>query len=195
MQPSGKKTRRVTIGGLALFVVLAAVFTAGEALSDPGGWRGAGLVALWAVPLVTLGVLAWWRPGPTSRVLGGGVIGVAAMDIWAAFGPRQWASFERGLGPVRAVVTFALAGVLTVLAIKLTTRAGWMLVAVGGLPLVLGVLRPGGTSAPLGLLSLPLTVAGVLLLTSTRPAPTSSRRAPLAPGAATGRTRPRRRAA
>lgn len=188
MDRSGKM-RRLTIGGLALFVVMAAVFTAAEALDDPGGWSGIGLIALWAVPLVALAVLSWRRPDPTSLIVGGVVVGVAGMDSWAAFAPHQWSSFEHGLGPVRAIVTFAVAGVLTVLAIKRTARAGLMLVAVGAIPLVLGVLRPRGTSAPLSLLSAPLTVAGVLLLTSARQPPPPHRIS------GTGRERPRRAAA
>lgn len=189
MDPSAKKLRRLTIGGLAVFVVLAAVFTAGETLSDPGGWSGIGLIALWGVPLVALAVLSWRRPDLTSRIAAGLVIGVAGMDGWAAFAPRQWASFEHGLGPVRAIVTFVVAGVLTALAIKRTARAGWMLVAIGAIPLVLGVLRPRGTSAPLSVLSLPLTVAGVLLVASSRREPPPHRIAQ------PGRARPRRRAA
>lgn len=193
MHPSGKM-RRLTIGGLAALVVMAAAFTAGEALNDPGGWSGIGLIALWGVPLVALAALSWRKPDLASRIVGGAVIGVVALDSWAAFGPSGSASFEHGIGPVRAIVTFALAGVLAVLAVKRTARAGWMLTVIGAIPLVLGALRPGATSAPLSLLSIPLTAAGVLLLASTGRAPS----APLAErgrNAETSRSRARGRAA
>lgn len=189
MHPSGK-TRRVTIGGLAVLVVMAAVFTAGEALNDPGGWPGVGLIAMWGVPLVALAALSWRKPELASRIAGGVVIGVVALDSWAAFGPSRSASFERGIGPVRAIITFALAGVLAVLAAKRPARAGGMLAVIGAVPLALGAIRPDSTSAPLSLLSIPLAAAGVLVLASTG-------RAPSDPIAARGRnaeaSRPRAR--
>ncbi|HET8659102.1 MAG TPA: hypothetical protein VFM55_08910 [Micromonosporaceae bacterium] len=43
--------RRVCLRLTAGYVLFAAAFAAGEAVVDPGGWRAAGLILAWAVPL------------------------------------------------------------------------------------------------------------------------------------------------
>lgn len=58
------------LGFALVFGLFAWFFIAGEAMSGPGGWRGAGLVALWTVPLAGLAVLAWYRPAQATTVLG-----------------------------------------------------------------------------------------------------------------------------
>lgn len=66
---------------MALSTLLAGAFTVGETFADPGGWKAAGLVASWAVPLLVLAMLAWYRPGwaaPACVVLTVALIGVSA---------------------------------------------------------------------------------------------------------------------
>jgi hypothetical protein len=150
---------------LGAFTVVAVLFTAGEALSDPGGWQGLGLVALWLIPLAALG---WWfatHPDQGAKVATGLVVAMVLIDLWAAWGPGSWSAWENHHGPWRAVLTFAVGGLLAVLAIERTRRAGVLLVVLGGLTMVLSVSVRG--SSPLAVVAVPILLCGLMILAST----------------------------
>lgn len=163
---------------MALFTVIAGAFIVGETVTDPGGWKAAGLVAAWAVPLLALAALAWYRPSwavPVFAVLTAAVIGVS---IWFAVSPR-------GKGPAEAVLTFTLAAAIALLGLKRTAAAGVLLLVVGIVPVAVSSLARGhGAFGSLAAVSLAPVVTGALYLLSAlmtgRPAP--SARADTGPG-------------
>ncbi len=155
---------------MALSTLAAAVFIVGETFTDPGGWRAAGLVAAWAVPLAVLAALAWYRPGwavPVFAVLTAAVIGVST---WFAVSPR-------GKGPADAILTAALVGAIAVLGLKRTGVAGVLLLIAGIVPFAASTLVSGhGGFGSLAAVSFVPLVAGILYLLSAsikggRPAP------------------------
>ena len=54
--------RRAGFGLMALSSFFFGAFIIGDTFADPGGWKAAGLVAAWAVPLAGLAALSWLRP-------------------------------------------------------------------------------------------------------------------------------------
>ena len=157
---------------MALSSFTAGAFIVGETFGDPGGWKAVGLVAAWAVPLVVLVVLAWYRPTwavPVFAVLTAAVIG---MSIWLAVNPR-------GKGPTAAILTFALAAPITVLGLKRTGVAGALLLVVGIVPFTMvGLVSGHGGFGSLAAVSFAPIVTGVLYLLSasikgSRPAPSA----------------------
>lgn len=157
---------------VALSTLIAVVFIVGETFTDPGGWKAAGLVAAWAVPLAVLAALAWYRPGlavPVFAVLTAAVIG---MSIWFTVSPR-------GKGPTDAILTFALAAAIAVLGLKRTGAAGVLLLTVGIVPFaVSSLVRSHGHGGSLAAVSFAPIVAGILYLLSasiksSRPAPSA----------------------
>ena len=161
-------------GGFAVMTLstcIAAIFIIGETFTDPGGWKAAGLVAAWAVPLVVLAALAWFRPGwavPGCAVLTGALIGIG---IWFVVSPR-------GKGPTEAILTFALAAVTAVLGLKRTGVAGALLLIVGIAPFAIYSLGRGHGPSSLLAVSVAPIISGVLYLFSAtikggRPAPSA----------------------
>lgn len=156
---------------MALFTCFAVAFTIGETFTDPGGWKAAGLVAAWAVPLMVLAALAWFRPGwavSVCAVLAGALIGIS---IWFVVSPQ-------GKGPTEAILTFALAAVIAVLGLKRTGVAGVLLLIVGVAPLAISSLGRGHSPASLAAVSAAPIISGVLYLLSAtikggRPAPSA----------------------
>ncbi len=157
---------------MALSTLIAAIFIVGDTFTAPGGWKAAGLVAAWAVPLAVLVALAWYRPGwavPVFAVLTAAVIG---MSIWFAVSPR-------GKGPTEAILTFALAAAIAVLGLKRTGVAGVLLLIVGIVPFAISSLIIGhGGLKSLAAVSFAPIVTGVLYLLSasikgSRPAPSA----------------------
>lgn len=157
---------------MALSTLIAAIFTVGETFTDPGGWKAAGLVAAWAVPLAVAAALAWYQPGwavPVFAVLTAAVIG---MSIWFAVSPR-------GKGPTDAILTFALAAAIAVLGLKRTGVAGMLLLIIGIVPFAVSSLVSGhGGFGSLAAVSFAPIVTGVLYLLSasikrSRPVPSA----------------------
>ena len=157
---------------MALSTLIAGAFIVGDTFTDPGGWKAAGLVTAWAVPLAVLGVLAWYRQDwavPVFAVLTAAVIGVS---IWFAVSPR-------GKGPTDAILTFALAAAIAVLGLKRAGVAGVLLLIVGIVPVVVSSLVRGhGGFGSLAAVSFAPIVTGILYLLSagikgSRPAPSA----------------------
>lgn len=157
--------RRAGFGLMALFGGFFGLFLVGETLSDPGGWEGVGLVALWAVPLALVCLLAWYRPDAAGWVFAPLVAVVVGLSIWFAVDPTGWRSFENHHGPVRAVIVFAVAAALALWGLQRTLPAGILLVVVGIAPIVLSSAGHGGT-ASLAVAGSPPLMTGLLYLAS-----------------------------
>lgn len=142
------------------FVVL---FAAGEAMTDPGGWGGVALIALWAVPLTLLCALAWWWPEPAVRVLAVLTGVVVGLDIWFAVVPGAWRAFEDHHGPVRDLVFWVVAAAAAVVGRKRARAAGVLLLVAGLTPIVIDGSSAGGS---ITMLATPTVIVGVLYLLS-----------------------------
>lgn len=153
--------RRSGFGVTALFGGFFGLFLVGETMSDPGGWIGVGLVALWVVPLALVCVLAWFRPDAAGWVFAPLVAAVIAFSAWVAVDPSGWRSFENHYGPVRTVTVFALAVALALWGLRRTMRAGAMLLVVGIVPIVLSSVAHDGMASLAAAGSVPV-ITGVL---------------------------------
>lgn len=160
-----KALRWTAFGIMALTSVFFGAFLVGETLSDPGGWTAVLLITAWAVPLVALCALAWWRPRVAQRVLGVLTGVLIAASVWFTIAPSAWRSVENQHGPVRAVAVWVVAAPVAVLGLKLGRAAGVLLLLAGGIPLVLSGLGGGhGGFGSLGAAVTPALVSGLLYL-------------------------------
>jgi hypothetical protein len=163
---------------MAVSTFLFGTFLVGETFADPGGWKAAGLVLAWVIPLAALAAVAWYRPPwsvPIFAILTAGVIGIS---IWFAVSPQGWRLFENRNGPIRDIVTFVLAAAIAVLGLKRTALAGALLLVIGVVPIAISSLGSLGGFGSLAVVSSAPVVAGVLYLLSARaqgrPAPSAS---------------------
>ncbi len=169
--------------GFAVSAVLGAVFglfVAGETFTDPGGLAAVGLVALWLVPLVVLGWLAWARPDTASPILVAALGLVVAASIWYAVDPAGWRAFEDDHGPVRGVAAFVLGLALAVYGLRRTRSAGILLVVLGLVPVL--AAGSGHVQPSLFVLTSPALVTGLLYLLSA----TAARHEEVTTGSPTG---------
>jgi len=160
------------MGAIGLFM---GMFIIGETLTDPGGWRGIGLVSLWLVPLVVVAAFAWLRPRWAQWLLGILTAVVVGLLVWSAVAPQAWRDFENNNGPILAIAVFALAIPLTVLGWHRPLPAGSMLLLLGlTAPVALVIVSVTGglngeeaivpPQAALTLLMVPIIVIGTLLV-------------------------------
>lgn len=157
--PRLARVLRVAAVGLGCALgALAGAFAAGEALDDPGGLAGVGLVALWLVPLAALVALAARRPAAAERVLVALVGALLALAVLRTLAPGLVHDVEDAHGPVRAIALLALVPALAVLGRTRPLHAGGLLLAAALVPLALG----GG--AALGAVALPAALVGLLLV-------------------------------
>ncbi len=157
--------RRTGFGLTVLFGGFFALFLVGETLSDPGGWKGVGLVALWAAPLALVCVLAWFRPDAAGWVIAPLVAVVIGLSIWFAIDPSGWRSFEDQNGPIRTVMVFAVGAGLALWGLRRTMWAGVLLLVVGILPIVISSIGHG-TMASLAAASSAPVITGLLYVAS-----------------------------
>jgi hypothetical protein len=169
------------LGVMAFITAFFGLFVVGEALTDPGGWTGLGLVAAWVVPLAALAAVAWYRPdwaAPLFAVLVAAVIGVA---IWFAVNPDGWRAFEDRHGPIRTIISFVLAAAVALLGVKRTAVAGVLLLVLSVVPVVVSSLGSSLGLVSLAMVGFASVIAGVLYLWSAalanRPTPPRGRQA------------------
>ena len=153
---------------MAVFTVLAGVFIAGYALQDPGGNTGLLITAAWVLPMLILAVSAWFWPAPTAPLLLALTASFIAACVWLAFDPEALRAFISDNGPVIAVSVVALSFPAAVLGLKRAALAGWMLVALGALPLLITVIGRSGAVASLAAASVVPLIAGISYLVSAR---------------------------
>jgi hypothetical protein len=158
--------KRAGFALMALITFFFGAFIVGETFTDPGGWEAAGLVALWAVPLVGGALVAWYRPDRAVRIFGVLIAAVIGMSIWFAIDPEGWRSFENHNGPIRAVIVFALSSAIAALGLKRTKIAGWMLLVLGIVPILVSSIGSSLGSASLVAVSSPGVIAGALYVLS-----------------------------
>jgi len=167
-------------GLMTVFTVLAAAFTGGYAMEQPGGVAGLVMILSWVVPMVALAALAWFLPGGASPLLGALTVVFLAICVWFALDPATARSLQDSNGPVVAVGVVALAFPAAVLGLKRSGTAGWLLVAVGALPLLITIIGRSGPAGSLAAASVVPLITGIAYLVAARlarrnPAPRNAR--------------------
>lgn len=162
-------TRRLGLWSLVLIEAFVALFVIGETLDNPGGAKGAGMVAAWLVPALLLSALAWWKPDPAVMVLGV----LAALSVTLGIVDTAWPRLFRDLqdqwGPVVGVVGLATGVAVTVLAFKRLQPAALILLLLGVVPAATGLIGNASRGVPLltfgssEALAAPMLIGGVLL--------------------------------
>lgn len=175
--------RAAAITLMSLFTALAGMFIAGEALTDPGGWPAVGLIAAWLLPLLGLAALAALRPALALAVLSALTVAVLLLHAWFMVDPGSWRSFEDDVGPVRTVAGFVVVVALAVLGWHRPRQAGWLLITLGVLPIVMAVVAADGRLPITSwtIVGVPAVVTGVLLLLAARATPAPHPASPARP--------------
>lgn len=166
-----RRARSLRKAGLILtaaFSTFLALFIVGETFADPGGWRAVGYVGTWALPVTVLLWLAWFRPAVATSVSEVLVAIVFALYLWSAVASDAWRSFENSVGPVRTIVSFAIAAPLALLGWKRPFAAGVMLLLLMVPPAVLLVSGPGVIGSSIFAVLSPATITGVMYLFASR---------------------------
>lgn len=161
--------RTVRVVAMVLVVglgVLGSAFVIGEVFTDPGGLQAVWLTAAWLLPMLVLTALALWWSELAAPLLPA-LVAVAGVFLLV---DATLHMLPRGVGPVPAVLVFALAVPTGLLGWHRPRLAGLSLVALSLLTLVANALVRHG--APLGavfggssgVLVMPLLLIGALLV-------------------------------
>lgn len=156
------------------FCAFAALIVAGYTLTDPGGATGLGLTVLWLVPMSALAGLALYRPDVAFPLLVVSTLLPLGFGVWTLVdyvGARDW---EDQRGPVSLVLLLVVAIPLAVEGLSRPSRAGWLLIGVVLLPLVLAVIGAGsewGQALSIGILASPVLIGGALYLLAGKAGP------------------------
>lgn len=152
--------RRVGLGIVLVFAAMSAVFMAGAALDDPGGWAAIGMIAAWAVPLGTLALFGWLRPRLALRVLLFAAITLIALDALTLVGVHSVQIFQQSYGAARDIAGVVLMATLGVVGYKIPGRAARLAVVTFALPLAItAIAEPAGAVVSMLLFSSPPLVA------------------------------------
>ena len=156
--------RRTAFGIMAFVTVVFGLFLTGETIADPGGLAAVGWIAAWLVPLAGLVVLAWYGPTFALRAFVALTVAVLGLTLWAVAQSDSWRTFEDNHGPVRTIVVFVLTAAIAVYGLHRPREAGWLLVTLGVVPLVLSRLSGHLALGSLVVAVTPALIAGVLYL-------------------------------
>jgi hypothetical protein len=167
-----RAVRVVAVVLVAVWGVFGTLFVNGEVLSDPGGWKGVGVAALWDVPLLGLSWLALRRPVDAARVLPVVLAVVGALVLVDAIG--EFVDKDRW-GPVDTLALFVVAVPCGLLGVHRAGRAGLLLLFTAATTLVstvAGMDRSGGQTfrealgGSTGVQLVPFLLLAVLFLTA-----------------------------
>jgi hypothetical protein len=161
---SARFLRRTGLTFICATTLFIGLFVAGETFTDPGGWKAAGLVALWLVPMAGLSVLAWYRPGWATIPLAILTAGTIALAVWFAADPGGWRAFEDHTGPVRALVSFAITLPIGLLGWRKPVAGGVLLLVLGIAPVAVSAAGSGFGAVSLTAISIPPVLTGLLYL-------------------------------
>ena len=159
---------------MAVFTVFGGAFIGGYAMEEPGGSAGLTMLLGWAGPVLFLAAIAWFWPAGAAPLLVALTAAFAALCVWFAADSTMARSFQEVNGPVLAVGVVALAFPAAILGLQRTALAGWVLLALGALPLLITVLGRSGPIASLAAASAVPLITGVAYLLAARMARGSS---------------------
>jgi len=168
--PQRRAGALVKIGAVVMtvFTAAAVAFIGGYAMDQPGGTAGLVMILSWFAPMVVLAALAWFRPAGASPLLVALAVLLVAACVWFALDPATARSLQDSNGPVVAIGVVALAFPASVLGLRRTGTAGWLLLAVGIVPLMITLLTRSGPVASLAAASLIPLAGGVAYLVAAR---------------------------
>lgn len=161
----------VGFGLVAGLLAFAALTMAGYGLTDPGGWTGLGLTALWLVPTLALVALAVYRPDTAIRVLAVAALLPVGFGVWTLLAYDDVMAWEDRTGPVSLVLVLVVGLPLAVAGLSRPTQAGALLLTITVLPWALSVIGAGGDWAralSIGLVTVPVVAGGALMLLAGR---------------------------
>ena len=167
-QPRAAALTRTGAVLMAVFTVFGGAFIGGEAMDEPGGTAGLLMILAWAAPMLILAVLAWFWPSGTAPLLLALTAALFAVSVWFALDPATARSFQDANGPVIAVGVVALAFPAAVLGLKRTGLAGWLLLTLGALPLLITIIGRSGPAASLAAASVVPLITGAIYLVAAR---------------------------
>jgi hypothetical protein len=122
-----QRLRRIAFVTAIFYAVIGTIFIIGETVTDPGGMKAVGLIALWSVPMLLVAALSWFVPRPMPTVMTVLVALSVGMNLWYLSDAKSWHQFENTNGPIRAVVLFALCVALGVYGYRRPGVAGVLL--------------------------------------------------------------------
>lgn len=157
----------VTLG----FVGLVTLFVGGDAIADPGGWRGIGGTAALVLSMLGLSLLGLYRPRAAFVVLAVLACAPLVFGVWSLLDYDTVHTWEDNHGPLSLVLVMAICAPGAVAGLVRPHAAGYFILIVTVLPLLLAAVGAGSAFfEPLstGLLLAPLVVSGVLFLLSGR---------------------------
>jgi hypothetical protein len=143
----------------------------GDLVADPGGWRAAGLIAAFVVPLVGLAALALYWPAVAVRILAVLSLLPVGFGLWELLDYETVRAWENAHGPVSLALVVILGAALAVAGLSRPFASGLLMVVVTAVPLVLSMLGAGSDwfqPLSIGLVSLPILIGGVLFLVAGR---------------------------
>lgn len=138
--------RVIAVTLVALFGIVAGLFMAGEAITDPGGWQALLLITAWAVPMVALSVMALLWPDLSARVL---PVALAVVAGWMVVDGLAHIIDRDTWGPVGTISMLAVLVPCGLLGVHRAATAGWLLLvgtAVQFVATVANMDRVGGQS-------------------------------------------------
>lgn len=163
----------VTLG----FIGLVTLFVGGDAVTDPGGWRGIGGTAVLVLAMLGMSLLGLYRPGAAVVVLAVVACAPLAFGLWSLMDYGAAHDWEDTHGPLSLVLVVAVCAPAGVAGLARPRGAGYLILVVTVVPLLLAALGAGSDfyePLSLGLLLVPLVVSGVLfMLSGYRPPPSS----------------------
>lgn len=162
-------SKRVALSCVLGFTVLATLFASGYAFEDPGGLEAWALVGSWVLPMIGVGLWAWFSPRTVEPLMWVMTAAIVAMSTSLFLAPEAWQEFMDERGPITAIAALVVGACLAVWGYHRPARASVGLIAVAISPLVaallladLGLAMAGGSTvvavSPL------LTCAGLYLL-------------------------------
>lgn len=166
-----RRAGTLVMTGLALmtvFTLVAGAFIGGYAMDEPGGQAGLMMILSWAAPTLVLAALAWFWPAGSAPLLVVLTAVLVALCVWFALDPVAARSVQDANGPVLAVGVVALAFAAAVLGVKWTRTAGWLLLALGAVPLLVTILARSGPAASLAAASVVPLATGAIYLVAFR---------------------------
>lgn len=159
---------RVAASSMGVFAIVFGTFVAGETFMVAGRASAPWLVLAWLAPMILLSAFAWVRPAWATPVLVVLTAVIALAAAWFVLAPNAWRAFENDIGPIRALAMFALGVALVTLGLRVPGVAGWMLLALGIVPVAVSSFGSLADSSSLAVVSFMPVITGLLFVASDR---------------------------
>jgi hypothetical protein len=160
-----RRLRHVAFWFGAVTLSVLALVAASDAMTDPGGWGGAALIAAWLAPVAALVVLTRVAPRAASVLLVITTAALLAFCVSYAFEPSTWSGIESERGAARSTAMLALTTALLAHGLRRAELAGLLMLLTGALPVALAAFTSRASTALL-VASTPAIIVGTIYLGS-----------------------------